>query len=102
MQRAPQVTAIFAANDDCAIYSMRALNDLGLKVPDDVSVIGFDDIDVAQEVRPALTTVQVDKLLMGIMAVRQLRDRAENPYRMALSTQLSTQLIVRDSVRALT
>lgn len=99
--RAPEITAIFACNDNVAIGVMNAVQKLGLGVPEDVSVAGFDDIDLAQEVTPTLTTVHVDKVLLGVMAVRMLKDRAESPERPVLTTTLSTQLIVRESVRQL-
>ncbi|MBZ0290690.1 MAG: substrate-binding domain-containing protein, partial [Anaerolineae bacterium] len=54
-------------------------------------------IDLAQELWPALTTVHVDKIMMGVIAVRQLRDRAADHSRPAMTTLLSTQLIVRES-----
>ncbi|MBX3082248.1 MAG: LacI family DNA-binding transcriptional regulator [Anaerolineae bacterium] len=98
LRRAPEVTAIFACNDECAIGVMNAAREMGREIPSDLSVVGFDDIDLAQEVTPALTTVHVDKVLMGVLAVRHLRDRAESLNRPALTTALSTQLIVRDSV----
>ena len=60
--------------------------------------MGFDDIDLAQEVTPPLTTIHVDKVLMGAMALRHLLDRAEAPDRPSLKTTISTQLIVRKSV----
>ncbi len=99
MSRAPQITAIFACNDAVAFGVMNALQALGKRIPDDVSVIGFDDIDPAQEVTPPLTTVHVDKVLMGAMAFRHLRDRVTEPDRFAISTTVSTQLIERSSVR---
>lgn len=99
LRRAPQITAIFGCNDNAASGAISAAYTLGLKVPDDLSVVGFDDIDLAQELIPALTTMHVDKVLMGALAVRQLRERAENPLRPALTIALSTQLIVRQSVR---
>ncbi|MBI5959734.1 MAG: substrate-binding domain-containing protein, partial [Chloroflexi bacterium] len=101
LKRAPEITAIFACNDNVAIGVMNAAQDLGRHIPDDLSVIGFDDIDLSQEVTPPLTTIHVDKMLMGVLGVRQLRDRIENPARTRLTTILSTQLIIRKSVRSL-
>jgi len=98
LRRAPEITAIFACNDEVAIGAMNAAREMGRKLPEDLSIVGFDDIDLAQEVSPALTTVHVDKVLMGVLAVRHLRDRAEDPGRPALTTTLSTQLILRESV----
>ncbi len=99
LKRCPEVTAIFACNDEVAFGVLRAAHDLGLKIPADLSVVGFDDIDLAQEVHPALTTVHVDKVLMGTLAVRQLCDRAQSLNRPALTMTLSTHLILRETVR---
>jgi DNA-binding LacI/PurR family transcriptional regulator len=101
LKRSPEVTAIFACNDDVAIGVLNAANSLGLRVPDDLSLVGFDDIELAQEVTPPLTTVHVDKTLMGVLAVRMMRDRAENPDLTRLTTRLSSQLIIRKSVCSL-
>ena len=101
LRRAPEVTAIFGCNDRAAIRAMLAARDLGLGVPDDVSVVGYDDIDAARETSPPLTTMRVDKVFMGVLAVRQLRDRLENPDRPALTVTLNTQLTQRKSVRCL-
>lgn len=60
LARDPGVTAIFAANDDMAIGAVHALHEAGRRVPDDVSVAGFDDIPVAAHVTPPLTTVGSD------------------------------------------
>jgi LacI family transcriptional regulator len=99
LKRAPHITAIFACNDNVAVGVMNAAQNLGYKVPEDLSVIGFDDIDLAQEVTPPLTTMHVDKVLMGALALRHLRDRAETPDRTPIKTMISTQVIVRESVR---
>ncbi len=101
MERAPQVTALFACNDSAAFAAIRALDRLGLSVPGDVSVIGFDDIDPPQADLLPLTTVHVDKVLMGVMALRQLLDRAVDPNRPPLKTLVTTRLVVRESVKAL-
>ena len=78
-----------------------AAQELGLNVPSDVSIIGFDDIDWAGDVKPALTTMRIDKLLMGRVAARCLVDRANDPERAPMTMHLGTQLIVRKSVRSL-
>lgn len=101
LRRAPHISAIFACNDDSAMGAMNAARELGYALPDQLSIIGFDDIDLAQEVLPALTTVHVDKVLIGTLALRMLRDRVSDPGRAAISTVVTTQLIVRDSVRCL-
>jgi len=101
MARIPDITAIFACNDNVAIGVVNALQDAGLRVPDQVSVIGFDNIDLAKELKPALTTMHVDKVLMGVIAVRHLIDRAANPNRAALKTLVSTQVIERETVRTI-
>jgi LacI family transcriptional regulator len=101
MARVRGLSAIFACNDEAAIGVVNALHDSGYHVPGQVSVIGFDNIDLARELKPALTTMHVDKVLMGVMAVRHLLDRAVNPNRAALKTLVSTQLIERDSVRTI-
>ncbi len=101
MERAPQITALFACNDSAAFAAIRALDQLGLAVPGDVSVIGFDDIDPPQADLLPLTTVHVDKVLMGVMALRQLLDRAADPNRPPLKTLVTTRLVVRESVKSL-
>ena len=101
LRRHPEITAIFACNDNCAIGVMNAVREMGLDIPGDVSVAGFDDIDLAQEVTPSLTTIHVDKVLMGALALRHLRDRVEDPDHAALKTLVSTLLIERESVRSI-
>ena len=75
----PQITALFGVNDDMAIAAMRAAQTLGKHVPHDVSVIGFDDIDLAHLTVPALTTMQVDKINLGRTAVQTLINRVQAP-----------------------
>jgi LacI family transcriptional regulator len=101
LQKNPAITGVFACNDNVAVGVINAAQKLGRNVPKDISVVGFDDIDLAREITPNLTTIHVDKALLGVMAVRMLRDRAESPGRPALTTILSTRLIARDSVQQL-
>lgn len=98
LQRAPEITAIFACNDTVAISAMDAARDMGRDVPGDLSVIGFDNIDFAQQTVPALTTIHLDKIHMGMLAVRQLHDRAEEPHTPPLTIAIGTRLVERGSV----
>lgn len=98
LQRAPEITAIFACNDDVAYSAMRAAVDMGRRIPDDISFVGFDDTPDALNMQPALTTMRIDKELMGGLAVRQLYERAMNLDRPAITTLIGTQLVIRDSV----
>ncbi len=66
------VTAIFAGNDAMALGAIRAIAEAGLRIPDDISLVGFDDVPVAAIVHPALTTIRVPKYEMGRAAVEIL------------------------------
>ena len=101
LRRSPEVTAIFACNDEVAIGAMNAANELKLRIPDDLSLVGFDDIDLIQEVTPRLTTIRVHKALMGKLGVRHLREQLEREEPVSLTTVVGTELIIRDSVRRL-
>lgn len=98
LRRYPQITAIFGANDDTAIGAIHAARDMGYHVPRDLSVVGFDDTDIARAVTPALTTVHVHRPWMGVMAVRLLLERVLNPQQPRVEVLVSTDLVVRDSV----
>jgi len=93
-------TAIFCANDESAVGAMRALHQAGVAVPGDVSVVGFDDIEVAQHLSPPLTTVRVDKEAIGGLAVQRLLGRALAPGAVASTVALHVELIQRETVAA--
>lgn len=89
-------TAVFVASDVVAIGALRGLREAGLRIPADVSVVGFDDIPIAAHVDPPLTTVRLPAGGLGETAGRLLVDRiAGRPV--AARTLLATQLIIRDS-----
>jgi LacI family transcriptional regulator len=90
-------TAIFASNDIMAMGAMDAVRDRGLRIPTDISIIGFDDIPQASLVRPALTTVNQPLEKMGRVATQMLLDLLRQPDRMAGRIELPTELVVRDS-----
>ncbi|HUV06356.1 MAG TPA: LacI family DNA-binding transcriptional regulator, partial [Spirochaetia bacterium] len=71
-------TAVMAINDIVAMGAMEAIKERGLKIPEDISVLGFDDIDLASEVIPHLSTMHVKKRTMGRLAVQRLLDIIEN------------------------
>lgn len=100
IERAPQITAIFACNDDIAQGVIDELEAHGRRVPDDISVIGFDDAAFAPTTEPPLTTMRVETRLMGAMAVRQLYDRAADLDRPPITTLIGASLIERGSVKA--
>jgi LacI family transcriptional regulator len=97
----PNVTAILGINDETALESMRALQTMGLRVPDDISVIGFDDITQSALSNPALTTMQVDKRGMGQNALEVLIWRMRNPTLAPMTLMMRARLIERESVRDL-
>jgi LacI family transcriptional regulator len=90
-------TAIFACNDLMAVGALSALEDCGLKVPDDVAVVGYDDIAMASVTRPRLTTVAQPKYEMGAVACRMLIERLKNPNKPHQSIVLNPQLVIRES-----
>ncbi len=100
LRERPDVTAIFGVNDAVAIAAMRAAQALGRRVPEDLSVIGFDDIELAEHVSPGLTTLRVDKVGMGRMAVQLIQNRIEFPDSERVVAVLSPRLIERGSIAA--
>ena len=78
---------------------MRALHTAGLRVPDDISVIGHDDVGAATLVTPALTTIRVAKHDMGTLSLQLLYDRSTSPVHPPQHVLTTERLIVRDSVR---
>jgi LacI family transcriptional regulator len=90
-------TAIFAFNDPMAIGAMQAARSLGLRVPDDLSIIGFDDTIEAEFVSPGLTTVRQPLAEMGRMAVGLLLRLLDGRPLSSVHIELSTELVVRGS-----
>jgi LacI family transcriptional regulator len=90
-------TAIFAFNDNLAIGAMRAARARGLRVPEDLSIVGFDDTEEAAIVTPALTTVRQPLAEMGRMAVSLLVRLLDKQRVEALRVELATRIVVRES-----
>jgi LacI family transcriptional regulator len=90
-------TAVFAFNDNIAIGAIQAARARGLRVPEDLSVVGFDDVEGATIVTPALTTVRQPLAEMGRTAVSLLNRLLERQRFETLHTELGTRLVIRDS-----
>jgi LacI family transcriptional regulator len=90
-------TAIFASNDVMAMGVMDAVRSRDLRVPGDISIVGFDDIPQASLIRPALTTVNQPLEKMGRVATQILLDLLQKPEKGAERIELPTELIIRDS-----
>ena len=90
-------TAIIAVNDLLAISTIRAAGDMGLRVPDHVSVVGFDNIPMANYLMPRLTTVTKDAYTAGRNAFEMLQARMQNPDLPRQVIHIPAKLIVRES-----
>ncbi|TDO94877.1 LacI family transcriptional regulator [Halanaerobium saccharolyticum] len=94
-------TAIFCQGDEIAVGAMQATKEAGLKVPDDFSIVGFDDIEISQYLNPALTTVCQKKEEMGIEAANMVIELINNHEEKVEPEIIDTELIVRNSTRKL-
>ena len=99
LARGEPFTGLVAGNDDMALGAIRALNEAGLGVPDDVSVVGFDDIRGAAYFTPPLTTVRQDFDALGKESVEYLLSMIEHPGGTVHQRVLYPELIVRESTR---
>ena len=97
LQQNPDLTAIFALTDVLAVGALRAANEIGLRVPQDISIIGFDDIALASFVVPQLTTVAQPIYSIGETAARILLRHMVDTGQPAEAVEFDTQLIVRAS-----
>ncbi|REK56198.1 MAG: LacI family transcriptional regulator [Thermobacillus sp.] len=92
-------SAVVCANDSIAIDALQAFGEIGLSVPGDLSLCGFDDIEDAQRVRPALTTVHVPKQALGRKAVDRLLERVASPREPHEKILISGEMVYRESSR---
>ena len=97
----PNITAICAINDLTAIGAVRAVFDSGRSVPDEVSVIGFDDLWLARHYNPPLTTVAQPLDRLGQLATQTLLERISHPKRAMKGATLKPSLVVRRSTAQL-
>lgn len=94
-------SAFFALNDIIALGAMKAMNEAGISIPNDVSIVGFDDIPFSSYSNPGVTTVKVHTKTMGKTAVKRLMESIENDIEITLKIEINTELIERESVKSL-
>ncbi|MGB6429121.1 MAG: LacI family DNA-binding transcriptional regulator [Candidatus Acidiferrales bacterium] len=97
LSRGKRFTALFAYNDNSAIGAIRAFQDAGLRVPEDISVVGFDDIESAAYGNPSVTTVRQPLHKMGDLAARTLLDRIEKRGTFLSEITVEPEFVVRQS-----
>jgi DNA-binding LacI/PurR family transcriptional regulator len=98
LKLAERPTAVVAHNDLIAIGAMKAFMEAGLRIPNDISVVGFDDIAAASYVQPPLTTVAYPKRQMGRAGIEMLLERLSSEEKMPTGTlKLPVELVVRAS-----
>ena len=95
-------SCFFAENDTIALGAMKALKEMGYKIPWDISLIGFDDIPYSSISSPALTTIHVQRNIIGKQSVIQLMQLMEDSRFTPMKTQITGRLVARASVRDLT
>lgn len=97
LEKWPDLTAACAINDSVAIGAIHAATTVGRKVPEDLAVMGFDDISWAIANRPALSTIRVFKQQIGYLAAQCLLSTINDPHMSPVKTNVSTELVIRDS-----
>jgi LacI family transcriptional regulator len=93
----PDITAFFCANDVYAIRTIHELQRLKLRVPEDYSVVGFDDDNMSGMINPPLTTIRSSKRMVGVLAARQLLSRLAGDTMPPIHSTIGADLIVRSS-----
>lgn len=93
----PVANCYFADNDLIAAGAMRAFQEFGYQIPNDISIVGFDNMPICTFISPSLTTINVPKEYMGQMAVRRLHERITNSQNEFIKIEIGTSLIKRKS-----
>lgn len=96
------VTAIVCSNDQMAVGAYQAIYEAGLKIPEDISVVGFDGLEIGKYLAPALTTIHQPVYEIGFEAAKCTLDAIMNPYQRIPNKIFETELIIRESIAQLT
>ena len=100
LARGQPPSAVFAVSDRTALGAIPALREAGLRVPQDISIVGFDDMPPDVYPAPALTTVTSERLAMGQIAMQRLHQIIQNPQLTPINIVMPSQLIKRESSAA--
>ena len=93
----PLANCYFADNDLIAVGALRAFREAGYRIPQDIAIVGFDNMPVCTYIEPALTTIHVPKEYMGQMAVRRLHELISHSDSQPIKIEISTTLQKRKS-----
>ena len=91
------ITGIFSSNDAMAIGAMKAIKEMGLRIPDEISIVGYDDIRMASYISPSLTTIISSVQEMSSIATKNLIDFIENGSGYSEFNTIPAKLIIRES-----
>jgi len=97
LQERPQITALFCINDDVGSAAIKAVKDMGKQIPEEISIIGYDDTYIAASTYPALTTMHVDTVAMGRAAMQLLALRMDQPESARMTLIIHPWLVERES-----
>jgi LacI family transcriptional regulator len=101
LQDHPEITALFGVNDEVSVSAIQAAREVGRHVPENLSIVSFDDTVLATHASPKLTTMHVDTVAMGQAAVQMLTFRLENPNAARMTLTIHPELIERESVASI-
>ncbi|MBC8330783.1 MAG: LacI family DNA-binding transcriptional regulator [Anaerolineae bacterium] len=93
----PEITAIFAYNDLMAIGALRGCYDMGLQIPQECAIMGFDDIKFSEMMQPSLSSIRFDKYLVGQKAMLRLLEMLKEPDAIYDPIRLDVELVIRES-----
>ncbi|MCM8772497.1 MAG: LacI family DNA-binding transcriptional regulator [candidate division WOR-3 bacterium] len=99
IERNPEMTAIFVVSDPMAVGVYKGLAEIGKRIPDDISVIGFDNIKIGEHLHPSLTTISVDKYSLAKEGIKVLIDEINTGNKTGMKVAFPVTLVERDSVR---
>ena len=97
LERRPDLDGIFAYNDSMAVGAMRAAQARGYRVPDDIAIVGCNDIEMSALVNPGLTTIRLDRPRLSAEAIRVLHELIEEPTSNPTPLVLPVELVIRES-----